>query len=167
MPPGDQLSAAACMCACPIKEEQALLAIQAVEAYQGAVKADAGHHAAALALAKLHLDRGEAEAGRAVCTQLLAEQPDSVQAHLLMVHLLSTEVSQSDAAWTFGCLLHLDHGYAVSWAIGNHVQLSWNEMNACNMLATLNFCFHCCRQMTVAEACMAPGNCRKCNCKGR
>lgn len=66
---------------------------QAAEAYEGAVKADAGHHAAALALAKLHLDRGEEEAGRGVCTRLLAAQPDNVQAQLLMVQLLTTQVS--------------------------------------------------------------------------
>lgn len=66
---------------------------QAAEAYQGAVKADAGQHAAALALAKLHLDRGEEEAGRGVCTRLLAAHPDNVQAQLLMVQLLSTQVS--------------------------------------------------------------------------
>lgn len=63
-----------------------------MEAYQAAVKGDAGHHAAALALAKLHLDRGEEEAGRGVCTQLLAVQPENVQAQLLMVQLLSTQV---------------------------------------------------------------------------
>lgn len=57
------------------------------------MKADAGHTAAALALAKLHLDRGEEEAGRAVCTQLLSAQPDNAQAQLLMVQLLSTQVS--------------------------------------------------------------------------
>ena len=64
-----------------------------MEAYEAAVKADAGHHAAALALAKLHLDRGEEEVGRDVCTQLLVAQPDDVQAQLLMVQLLSTQVS--------------------------------------------------------------------------
>lgn len=75
--------------------------LQAVAAYQAAVKADAGHHSAALALAKLHLDRGEEEAGRSVCTQLLAAQPDSVQAQLLMVQLLSTQVSSQHLS----CLL--------------------------------------------------------------
>lgn len=69
--------------------------LQAVEAYEAAVKGDAGHQAAALALAKLHLDRGDEEAGRGVCTQLLAAQPDNVQAQLLMVQLLSTQVSLS------------------------------------------------------------------------
>lgn len=57
------------------------------------MKADGGHQAASLALAKLRLDRGEEEAGRAVCTQLLAVQPGNVQAHLLMVQLLTTQVS--------------------------------------------------------------------------
>ena len=57
------------------------------------MKADGGHQAAALALAKLHLDRGEEEAGRGVCAQLLAEQPGSIQAHLLLVQLLTAQVS--------------------------------------------------------------------------
>ena len=67
--------------------------LQAVEAYEGAVRVDGAHHAAALALAKLHLDKGEEEAGRAVCGQLLTAQPDNVEAQLLMVHLLATQVT--------------------------------------------------------------------------
>ena len=69
--------------------------MQAVEAYQSAVKSDPEHHAAALALAKLHLDSGEEEAGRAVCAGLLAAQPDNVPAQLLMVQLMSMQVCHS------------------------------------------------------------------------
>ena len=66
--------------------------LQAVEAYKGAVRADGAHHEAALALAKLHLDKGVPGAGRAVCAQLLAAQPNNVEAQLLMVQVLSTQV---------------------------------------------------------------------------
>ena len=86
------------------------IVVQAVEAYEAAVKADAGHHAAALALAKLHLDRGEEEAGRVVCTHLLAAQPDNVQARLLMVQLLSTQVSPQQS-----CLIHSLHQQAAAF----------------------------------------------------
>lgn len=72
-----------------------LKAMQAVEAYEGAVRVEGAHHAAALALAKLHLDKGEEEAGRAVCAQLLTAQPENVEAQLLMVQLLSTQVKPS------------------------------------------------------------------------
>ncbi len=68
------------------------LYLQAIEAYQGAVRVDGAHQTAALALAKLHLDKGEEEAGRAVCAQLLTVQPDNTEAQLLMVQLLSTQV---------------------------------------------------------------------------
>ena len=44
----------------------------------------------------MHMDRGEEEAGRAVCAQLLTAQPDNVQAQLLMVQLLSTQVVALD-----------------------------------------------------------------------
>ena len=67
--------------------------LQAVKAYKGAVQADEGHPAAALALVKLHLDKGEVEAGRSVCAQLLTTQPNNVDAQLLMVQLLCTQVS--------------------------------------------------------------------------
>ncbi|DBB04932.1 TPA: hypothetical protein ACH3X3_010212 [Trebouxia sp. C0006] len=70
---------------------------QAVEAYEGAVRVDGAHHAAALALAQLHLDKGEEEAGRAVCAQLLTAHPENVEAQLLMVQLLSTQEQYSDA----------------------------------------------------------------------
>ena len=63
-----------------------------MEAYQGAVRVDGAHHTAALALAKLHLDKGEEEAGRGVCAQLLTSSPDNVEAQLLMVQLLTTQV---------------------------------------------------------------------------
>ncbi len=69
--------------------------MQAVEAYEGAVRVDGAHHAAALALAQLHLDKGEEEAGRAVCAQLLTAHPENVEAQLLMVQLLSTQVQPS------------------------------------------------------------------------
>lgn len=67
-------------------------AVQAVKAYRGAVQADEGHSAAALALVKLHLEGGEQEAGCAACAQLLASQPHNLEARLLMVHLLCAKV---------------------------------------------------------------------------
>ena len=82
--------------------------MQAVKAYKGAVQAHEGHPAAALALVKLHLDKGDIEAARSVCAQFLASQPDNVDAQLLMVQLHCSQVrSRFTSFKVFACLLQL------------------------------------------------------------
>lgn len=66
--------------------------MQAVKAYEGAVRVDEGRPGAALALAKLLLEQGQAEQGRAVCAALLQSQPSNLDAQLLMVQLLLAQV---------------------------------------------------------------------------
>ena len=66
---------------------------QAVEAYEGAVQVDEGHLSSALALARLHLEQGAPEKGRAVCARLLQAHPNNLDAKLLVVQLLLAQVN--------------------------------------------------------------------------
>lgn len=69
--------------------------MQALEAYEGAVGVDEGHLKSALALARLHLEQGAPEKGRAVCNRLLQAHPTSLDAQLLVVQLLLAQVNKS------------------------------------------------------------------------
>ena len=64
-----------------------------MEAYEGAVHVDEGHLASALALARLHLEQGAPEKGRAVCARLLQAHPNDLDAKLLVVQLLLAQVN--------------------------------------------------------------------------
>ena len=63
-----------------------------MEAYEGAVQVDESHLASALALARLHLEQGAPEKGRAVCARLLQAHPNNLDAKLLVVQLLLAQV---------------------------------------------------------------------------
>lgn len=73
-------------------------AAQAVEAYEGAVRVDENHLGSALALARLHLEQGQFEKGRAVCEQLVKIHPASLDAQLLQAQLLLAQARMTVAS---------------------------------------------------------------------